>query len=130
MVIGTPLVVVASATVVDSQQPAIKHSSIQRTIAESTPGLLQLPRHSIAHRMTGTGLRRHSMPVQPGLQHQHVPQVIVPAPLPAHMLLPHLPNRTRRQDTVLTQALFIQERLGPVARPLFNGHAKARLKRS
>jgi hypothetical protein len=69
--------------------------------------------------------------VQPGLEHQHIPQVILPASPPGKMFLPVPPDKFGIKEAFTAKAAFVQQRLSPVAqgaaKPGVEWDAKAEL---
>src|SRR5215469_4179118 len=52
---------------------------------------------------------------EPGLKHQHIPDVILPASLTGKKLLPKPPNGTWVKEPFETQPIFSQQSLSPIA---------------
>src|SRR5690242_5054341 len=59
--------------------------------------------------------KRSGPTLAPGLKHQHVPKQILPIAAAVEMLLPESANQLRIQQCGVTQPLFVQQRLGPIA---------------
>src|SRR3954469_21367010 len=68
---------------------------------------------------------------EPGLEHQHMPEMIVPIALTRLVLLPLRFDRLRIEITLATQSIRMQQRLGPLfqwpAEPGVDGHVEAAL---
>src|SRR5689334_8132594 len=52
---------------------------------------------------------------EPRLEHQHVPQVVLPVEVPGEVLCPLLPDGCRVEVPLAAQAPLAQKLLGPVA---------------
>src|SRR5881396_3835262 len=67
--------------------------------------------------------------VQPGLKHQHAPQVILPIAPAREVLRPFLPNGPRREKSVLFEASLAKQIIRPVAKrpakPRIDRHPEA-----
>src|SRR6516164_5396511 len=68
----------------------------------------------------------------PGFEHQNIPEQILPIAAAVEMLLPELANDLRIQQRGITQPLFVQQSLGPIAQrptqPFAQRNAKSHLR--
>src|SRR6058998_1228758 len=83
-------------------------------------------------RTTCAYARERSLPFQPCLEHEDVPQEGVPASVPLLVLVPLLTNGAGVEEPLAPQPLFAEERVGPVAQrpsqPLVDGDAESHLR--
>src|SRR5581483_2106740 len=70
--------------------------------AAAPPGPLPAPARS-----------RRAVPVQPRLEHQDVPEVVLPVPLPGEVLRPLLPDRQRIEEAFPPEPVLVEKRLCP-----------------
>src|SRR5437899_1192449 len=75
---------------------------------------------------------KRSLPFQPRLEHEDVPQQVMPAAVALLVLVPLLANGAGVEEPLALQPLFTEERVGPVAQwpsqPLVDGDAEPHLR--
>src|ERR1700704_1085774 len=68
---------------------------------------------------------------QPGLEHEHAPQVGSPIRLPGEMLAPFASDEVRIEESLVFQRFLVQQRLGPffqrTAEPCIDWHTEPHL---
>src|SRR5262245_10155059 len=85
-----------------------------------------------AGRTSGADAGRDTRPLEPGLEHEHVPQVVLVVPTAREVLGPPGPDRVRLEVPLVAQARRVEQLLGPrpkrPAKPGADRHAEAHLR--